>query len=191
MVDGVVPVDSRGRHLRPAIIWMDRRAEAQSRALGQRIAKARIFDVTGLNLDSSHVAPKILWLRDEEPDVYEAAEAMLLPGSYVVHRLTGERIVDYSNASSTMLYDVRSKDWSAEMLSATDLDPGTLGRVAPADEVAGVLTEAAARNVGLEVGTRFVVGCGDEHGGRLGAGLVAEPRLRHHGHRRTRMRSSG
>nr|MDQ5811611.1 FGGY family carbohydrate kinase [Actinomycetota bacterium] len=108
-VDGVVPVDPRGRHLRPAIIWMDRRAEAQSRALGQRIAKARIFDVTGLNLDSSHVAPKILWLRDEEPDVYEAAEAMLLPGSYVVHRLTGERVVDYSNASSTMLYDVRSK----------------------------------------------------------------------------------
>jgi xylulokinase len=171
-VDGVVPVDSRGRHLRPAIIWMDRRAEAQSRALGQRIAKARIFDVTGLNLDSSHVAPKILWLRDEEPDVYEAAEAMLLPGSYVAHRLTGERIVDYSNASSTMLYDVRSKDWSEEMLSVTDLDPGTLGRVAPADEVAGVLTEAAARDVGLEVGTKVVVGCGDEHGACLGAGLV-------------------
>jgi xylulokinase len=151
---------------------MDRRAEAQSRALGQRIAKARIFDVTGLNLDSSHVAPKILWLRDEEPDVYEAAEAMLLPGSYVAHRLTGERIVDYSNASSTMLYDVRSKDWSAEMLSATDLDPDTLGRVAPADEVAGVLTEAAARDVGLGVGTKVVVGCGDEHGACLGAGLV-------------------
>src|SRR4029450_8423605 len=98
--------------------------------------------------------------------------AMLLASRSVPHRLTGERIVDYSNASSTMLYDVRSKDWSAEMLSATDLDPDTLGRVAPADEVAGVLTAAAARDVGLEVGTRVVVGCGDEHGACLGAGLV-------------------
>ena len=171
-VDGVVAVDGRGRHLRPAIIWMDRRAEAQRRALGGRIPEERIFEITGLNLDSSHVAPKILWLRDEEPEAYREAEAFLLPGSYLVHRLTGERIVDYSNASSTMLYDVRSKDWSEEMLSAAELDPRTLGRVAPADEVAGVVTEAAAGEVGLEPGTKVVVGCGDEHGACLGAGLV-------------------
>ena len=105
----MVAVDARGRHLRPTIVWMDRRAEAQSRALGGRIPAVRIFDITGLNLDSSHVAPKILWLRDEEPEAYRDASAFLLPGSYLVHRLTGEMVVDYSNASSTMLYDVRSK----------------------------------------------------------------------------------
>jgi len=171
-VDGVVAVDARGRHLRPAIVWMDRRAEAQCRALDERIPAGRIFDITGLNLDSSHVAPKILWLRDEEPETYRDVSAFLLPGSYLVHRLTGEMVVDYSNASSTMLYDVRSKDWAAEMLSAADLDPVWLGRVAPADEVAGVLTEGAAREVGLESGTKVVVGCGDEHGACLGAGLV-------------------
>ncbi len=171
-VDGVVAVDARGRHLRPTIVWMDRRAEAQRRALGERIPAQRIFDITGLNLDSSHVAPKILWLRDEEPEAYRDASAFLLPGSYLVYRLTGEMVVDYSNASSTMLYDVRSKDWAAEMLSAADLDPVRLGRVAPADEVAGVLTEDAAREVGLEPGTKVVVGCGDEHGACLGAGLV-------------------
>jgi xylulokinase len=171
-VDGVVAVDTQGRHLRPAIIWMDRRAEAQRRALGARISGERIFDVTGLNLDSSHVAPKILWLRDEEAEIYQAASSFLLPGGYLVYRLTGERVVDYSNASSTMLYDVRSRGWSAEMLSAADLDPERLGRVAPADEVAGGLTRTAAREVGLDPGTKVVVGCGDEHGACLGAGLV-------------------
>lgn len=175
-VDGVVAVGAGGDALRPAIIWMDRRAEVQSAALGERMPAQRIFDLTGLNLDSSHVAPKILWLRDEEPEVYERAEAFLLPGSYLVHRLTGEKVVDYSNASSSMLYDVREKDWSEEMLTAVALDTGLLGRVAPADEVAGTLTPAAAREIGLEPGTKVVVGCGDEHGACLGAGLV-EPDL--------------
>lgn len=171
-VDGVVAVDAQGRHLRPAIIWMDRRAEPQRRALGGRIPEERIFDLTGLNLDSSHVAPKILWLRDEEPEAYREASSFLLPGSYLVHRLTGERVVDYSNASSTMLYDVRSRGWSEEMLSAADLVADELGRVAPAEEVAGVLSRSAAREVGLDPGTKVVVGCGDEHGACLGAGLV-------------------
>ncbi|QYJ16071.1 Xylulose kinase [Rubrobacter xylanophilus DSM 9941] len=175
-VDGVVAVGPGGGPLRPAIIWMDRRAEAQSRALRDRVPAGRVFEVTGLNLDSSHVAPKILWLREEEPEVYRSASAFLLPGSYLVYRLTGEKVVDYSNASSSMLYDVRKKDWSEEMLAVANLDPALLGRVAPADEVAGTLTEDSAREIGLRAGTRVVVGCGDEHGACLGAGLV-EPDL--------------
>jgi xylulokinase len=80
-VDGVVAVGSEGKHLRPAIIWMDRRAEAQREALGQQIPPERIFEVTGLNLDSTHVAPKILWLRDEEPEVYEDATSFSSPAA--------------------------------------------------------------------------------------------------------------
>lgn len=175
-VDGVVAVGAGGEPLRPAIIWMDRRAETQSRALRDQVLAGRVFEITGLNLDSSHVVPKILWLRDEEPEVYRGASAFLLPGSYLVYHLTGEKVVDYSNASSSMLYDVRKRDWSEEMLAVAGLDPALLGRVAPADEVAGALTERAAREVGLRVGTKVVVGCGDEHGACLGAGLV-EPDL--------------
>jgi xylulokinase len=175
-VDGVVAVGPDGRALRPAILWLDRRAEAQTAALGRQVGEAEIFDLTGLNLDSSHVAPKILWLREQEPEVYESAEALLLPGSYVVHRLTGEAVVDYSNASSTMVYDVRARDWSPRMLDITGIDRELLGRVAPAREVAGALTAAAAEEIGLAEGTKVVVGCGDEHGACLGAGLV-RPRL--------------
>jgi xylulokinase len=171
-VDGVVAVGAGREPLRPAVIWMDRRAEAQSAALGRRMPAERVFGLTGLNLDSSHVAPKILWLRDEEPEVYGQAEAFLLPGSYLVHRLTGEKVVDYSNASSSMLYDVRAKGWSEEMLAAAELDAALLGRVAPAEEVAGTLSGEAAREIGLTAGTNVIVGCGDEHGACLGAGLV-------------------
>jgi xylulokinase len=176
-VDGVVAVGHEGTHLRPAIVWMDRRAEAQTMALGERIAEQRIFEITGLNLDSTHVAPKMLWMRDKEPEAYEAAEAFLLPGSYVVFRLTGELAVDYSNASSTMLYDVREKGWSEEMLAAAGVDQGLLGRVVAAEEVAGTVTQDAAQQIGLEPGTRVVAGCGDEHGACLGAGLVTSDRI--------------
>ena len=133
-VDGVVAVNARGHHLRPTIVWMDRRAEAQCRALGERIPAQRIFDITGLNLDSSHVAPEILWLRDKEPEAYRDASAFLLPGSYLVYRLTGEMVVDYSIASSTMLYDVQNRGWSKEMLAVTGIDEALLGRVDAADK---------------------------------------------------------
>ena len=171
-VDGVVAVGSDGRPLRPAILWLDRRAEKQTAALGERIGEAELFALTGLNLDSSHVAPKILWLREREPEVYAQAQALLLPGSYVVHRLTGAAVVDFSNASSSMLYDVREQDWSPRMLELADLDRERLGRVAAAREVAGTLTSEAAAELGLTTRTKVVVGCGDEHGACLGAGLV-------------------
>ena len=146
--------------------------ERQCSELRHSIDPDRIFAITGLNLDSSHVVPKILWLRAEEPHIYRAARAMLLPGSYIVFHLTGERMVDYSDASSSMLYDVRRKQWSTDMVAATEIDPTLLGRIAPADHVAGTLTPAAARELGLTTRTRVVVGCGDEHGASLGAGLV-------------------
>jgi len=119
-VDGLVATDRNGEAVRPAIIWMDRRAEAQCDALAKRIPRERIFRITGLNLDSSHVATKILWLRDKEPASFRAMNGALLPGVYFVQKLTGERVIDYSNASSTMLYDVTHRNWSKEMLAAAE-----------------------------------------------------------------------
>jgi xylulokinase len=172
-VDGLVATDGNGQALCPAIIWMDRRAEAQCGQIGERISPSRVFEITGLNLDSSHVAPKILWLRDKEPGVFRAATALLLPGSYLIQQLTGECVVDYSNASSTMLYDVSERSWSNEMLAATELDDRRLGRITSSLAVVGTLRQTAARGLGLEPGTKLVVGCGDEHAACLGSGLVA------------------
>jgi xylulokinase len=171
-VDGVVAVDETGAVLHPAIIWLDRRAEAQTTALGRRIPSRELFDRSGLNLDSSHVAPKILWLRDHAPEAYARTAVFHLPGSWAVERLTGTAVVDHSNASSTLLYDVRRRDWSDTLLDAAGLDRSRLPRVADSTDVAGTVTPAAAAALGLTVECRVAVGSGDEHAACLGAGVL-------------------
>ncbi len=172
-VDGLVAVDADGEALLPAIIWLDRRASAQVGAL-EGLDRSEIRRITGLNLDASHVAPKILWLRDAHPDAFERAAGLLLPGSALVAWLTGEQVLDHANASSTLLYDVSDRTWSAEMLGATGLDTHRLGTICAASEVAGPLRPVAAKMIGLTPSTRVVVGTGDEHGASLGAGAIRE-----------------
>ena len=171
-VDGLVCVGARDEALRPAIIWLDRRATAQCDALAELISATDIFHLTGANLDSSHVAPKILWVRDNEPRIFEQARYFLLPGSYLAYRLTGEVVVDYSNASSTLLLDVRQKAWSPRMLQLTGLDAARMGRVEGATFVTGTLTREAADRLGLTTRTLVAVGSGDEHAACVGAGVT-------------------
>ena len=171
-VDGVVAVDEKGRDLHPAIVWLDRRAEDETAALGRRMSPAELFERSGLNLDSSHVAPKILWLRAHAPAAFARAATFHLPGSWAVARLTGTSVVDHSNASSTLLYDVRTRDWSDELLAAAGLDRERLPRVADSTAVAGTLTADAAAELGLTTDCLVAVGCGDEHAACLGAGVL-------------------
>lgn len=170
-VDGLVAVDAEGDALHPAIIWLDRRASAQADAI-DGLDEAAIRRITGLNLDASHVAPKILWLRDNHPHVYERAAGLLLPGSALVAWLTGEHVLDHANASSTLLYDVTDRTWSPEMLEATRLDADRLGTIQAASAIAGPLRPSPAEEMGLTPSTNVVVGSGDEHGASLGAGAI-------------------
>jgi len=171
-VDGVVAVDASGKPLSPAIIWMDRRAVEQCSQAAQRASQARLFDLSGLNLDPSHVAPKIRWLHDHQPDVYSRARYFLLAGSYLAYALTGELGVDYSNASSTLLMDVRHKDWSSELCEIFDIDSDRLAPVLPATQVLGSLRSEIAAEIGLSAKTPVVLGSGDEHAACLGAGVI-------------------
>lgn len=173
-VDGVVAVDEALQPLAPAIIWMDRRATRQADRLRQILDPADVLRITGLNLDAYHVAPKILWLRDEHPELTERTRAYLLPGSYLVGRLTGELVVDHANASSTMLYDVEHRTWSERMLEATGIDVSLLAPISAARSVAGTLLPSVAADLGLDPRCRVVVGTGDEHGACLGAGAIRE-----------------
>lgn len=171
-VDGVVAIDKNGQPLSPAIIWMDRRAVSQCEMVGARISKKAIFDITGLNLDATHVAPKIRWLADQEPHLFDRTAALLLPGSYLAFALTGELGVDYSNASSTMLMDVRKRAWSQPMCAAFDIPMNLLAPMYPATHVLGTLTLHAAELLGLNTSTKVVLGSGDEHAACLGAGVT-------------------
>lgn len=171
-VDGIVAIDSNGLPLRPAIIWMDRRAGVQCAAVRRQINPARVTALSGLNLDASHVAPKIRWIAEHEPAIDARTAHFLLPGSYIGYYLTGELAVDYSNASSTLLLDVRTREWSPELCNAFEIDPARLAAVRAADSPLGTLRPAAAAALGLRPGTLVVVGCGDEHAACLGAGVV-------------------
>jgi xylulokinase len=171
-VDGVVPIDSTGAVLRPAIIWMDRRAVAQCDSVAARHSASHLFDLSGLNLDPSHVAPKIRWLAENDPATYEKAQHFLLPCSYVGYYLTGEIAVDYANASSSLLMDVRTREWSAELCQAFDIPVERLAPILPANAVLGRLKKDIAERLNLPANIPVTVGTGDEHAACLGAGVV-------------------
>jgi xylulokinase len=171
-LDGMVACDERGRPLRPALIWMDRRAEPQARRVAEAVSPDDFYRLSGANLDSSHAVFKALWIRDEEPEVFERARWLLPPGSYVLQEVTGERCVDPSNASSLALLDPRTRTWSEELLEVTEVDRQMLPEVAPSARPVGSISKEFARATGLDPETVVAVGCGDEMAATLGGGVV-------------------
>jgi xylulokinase len=172
-VDGLVAIDERMRPLRPGIIWLDRRATRQSDALAEAAGEGRLIERTGLNPDASHTAPKAMWLRDEEPEHYRAARWLAPVGGYLNGWLTGEVVQDHANASSTLLYDLRRRAFSDELVAHAGLDPERLPAIRPATEVIGALRPDVAEQLGLSPRCQVVVGTGDEHAAAVGAGALA------------------
>ncbi|MGB7806676.1 MAG: FGGY family carbohydrate kinase [Actinomycetota bacterium] len=173
-LDGMVVCDGDARPVRPAMIWMDRRAEVQAAELAEQISPEDFYRAVGANLDSSHAVFKALWVRDEEPDAWKTVTHIMPPGSYVMRHATGEFAVDFSNASSLALLDPRTRSWSAEALEATGIDEAMLPRLGAGTEPVGTVTAAFAEASGLHVSTVVAMGCGDEMAATLGAG-VFEP----------------
>ena len=172
-LDGMVVCDAGGRPVRPAMIWMDRRAEAQAAALAERLSPQSFYRAVGANLDSSHAVFKAMWVRDEEPGAWKEAVSIMPPGSYVLRHATGELAVDYSNASSLALLDPRTRDWSDDALAATEIDEAMLPRLGPGTEAVGSITGTFADATGLDPSTVVAIGCGDEMAATLGAGVFA------------------
>jgi xylulokinase len=173
-VDGFVPVDGHGVPIYSSIIWMDRRAVEQTARVARLHDAKRLFNLSGLNLDPYHVAPKIRWFMDNEPGLSERSRYFLLPGSYVAYFLTGELGVDYSNASSTLLMNVTARVWSPELLEIFQIDPSTMAPIYPANHVLGRLRPEIANQMGLSSKTLVILGSGDEHAASLGAGVVRD-----------------
>jgi xylulokinase len=171
-VDSVVPVDAAGEPIGPAIIWLDRRADAQAERLRDQVGAQRLHQITGLVADPSHTGPKIAWIREEWPDVFAAAVAFPPAAGYLVRRLTGQLVIDHANASSSLLYDVGRRQWSDELLEAVGITAGQLGQIGESGDVAGTLTPEAAQRLGLTTGCAVLVGTGDDHAGAIGAGVI-------------------
>lgn len=163
-VDGCVAVDAGGEATAPCLIWMDRRATDEMPALPGDV-RAR----TGLVPDPGHMAAKIAWLERYRP----GAARYHQPVSYLVARLSGDHVVDHALASTTMLYDLGTRDWAADLLAAFAVNRARLPRIADAWAPAGALHDAGAALCGLPVGTPICVGTGDDFATPLGAGVTA------------------
>jgi xylulokinase len=172
-LDGMVVCDANGHPLRNAMIWMDRRAEAQAAAVARRVSRQDFYHHVGANLDSSHAAFKALWVKDEEPEVFARAARLMPPGSFVLMEAAGVAMVDYSNASSLALLDPRTRTWSEAILEATGLNVRMLPELVAGTVGAGLVTKAFAAATGLSLETCVVAGCGDEMAATLGAGVFA------------------
>jgi xylulokinase len=171
-VDGLVALDANLDALRPAIIWLDRRATRQSAALCDAVGEVELVTRTGLNPDASHTAPKAMWLRDQEAELYAKARWLAPVGGHLVGWLAGEVAQDHAHASSTLLYDLGARAWSARLVGLAGLDGDKLPPIHAATEVIGRLRRAAADELDLDTGCRVVVGTGDDHAAALGAGAL-------------------
>ena len=169
---GLVLLDAGGRVLRPAILWNDQRTGAQCDEIRARLGKARLIQLTGNDALTGFTAPKILWVREHEPDVYARAAHILLPKDYVRYQLTGEFATDKAGAAGTLLVDVKSRDWSAEVLEALDIPAEWLPRTHEGPEVTGYVSADAAEATGLQAGTPVVGGAGDQAAQAVGVGAV-------------------
>jgi xylulokinase len=113
---GLVLLDRAGRPMRPAILWNDQRTQSQCDEIHARLGRERFIQITGNQALTGFTAPKILWVQQEEPEVYGKARHVLLPKDYLRYQLTGEYALDKADGSGTVLFDLHSRDWSSEVL---------------------------------------------------------------------------
>ncbi len=169
---GLVLLDAANQVVRPALIWCDQRSQPQVDAINQAIGKANVVAHTANPMLTGFTLPKLLWVRDNEPQNFERVKKFLLPKDYIRFMLTGEHVTEVSDASGTGLLDVVTRRWSREMVERLKLDSGLLPGLKESVEVTGAVTAAAAAATGLKEGTPVVGGAGDQAASGIGNGIV-------------------
>ena len=169
---GAVLLDAGDAVLRPAILWNDQRTGAECDLIREVVGPERLVAITGNDALTGFTAPKLVWVRDHEPDVWQRVAHVLLPKDFVRLRLTGEHAMDKADGSGTMLFDLAARDWSAEVLAALEIDPAWMPPTFEGPEVTGTLTAEAAAATGLRAGTPVVAGGGDQAANAVGVGAV-------------------
>ena len=174
----IVPIDEDGKQIRNAIGWQDRRTVPQCDWILNCMSEDEVYAITGLTVDPYFSAPKILWIKENEESNFKNTYKFLLVHDYLIYRLSDELITDYSNASRTMLFDLRGGTWSERMLEALELPKEKLpAPVEPGTRV-GEITAHASNETGLKEGTPVVAGGGDQQCAALGVGVVREGMLK-------------
>jgi xylulokinase len=171
---GCVAVDRHARPLRSALIWADMRAGDEAQTIVEGVGMEEAYRITGHRASSSYSGAKMLWIRKHQPEIFRQTYKFLQAKDFVVARLTGNFVTDYSDASGTNLYDLQAWQWSEVILDAVQLDRALLPELYASIDVVGEVTSQVAAEVGLVTGTPVVIGGGDGSCAAAGAGVVRE-----------------
>ncbi len=169
---GLVVLDENGRVIRPAILWNDGRTSAQTDYLNETVGKEKLTDCTANIAFAGFTAPKLLWMRENEPELFARIRRIMLPKDYVNYVLTGVHCTDASDASGMLLFDVEHRCWSEEMLEICGIRTEQLPRVFESSEAVGCLLPAVAEELGLPAGVTVCAGAGDNAAAAVGTGTV-------------------
>ncbi|GAB4438762.1 MAG: xylulokinase [Anaerolineae bacterium] len=171
---GLTLLDGAGQVLRPALLWNDQRTGAECDEIRAALGKERLIRITGNDALTGFTAPKILWVKNNEPEIYAQIKQILLPKDYVRFRLTGQYATDKAGGAGTLLFDVQARDWSPEVLAALGIDPAWLPPTFEGTATTGVISAEAAAATGLLQGTPVVAGGGDQAANGVGIGAVVD-----------------
>jgi len=171
---GCLIVDKEGKPLRPIIIWADTRAGKQAEEMEKKLGMDYVYRTTGHRISASYSAAKLLWVRDNEAELYNRSYKLLHAKDYIIHKLTGNFVTDYSDASGTNLFDLNKKDWDQRILDELGIPRSMLPDPRPSTDKAGTITAEAALQTGLVEGTPVIIGGGDGSCACVGAGVVSE-----------------
>ena len=169
---GLVILDEEARVIRPSLIWCDQRSQPQVDWINETAGQEMVLRSIANPVLTGFTLPKLLWVREHEPSLFERVRRMLMPKDYIRFQLTGEFASDVSDASGTALFDVVHRRWSLELVDKLGLDRGILPRVYESNEITGTITEEAASETGLAAGTPVVGGGGDQAASAVGNGIV-------------------
>jgi xylulokinase len=169
---GLVLLDGAGEVLRPAILWNDQRTQSQCDEIHRRIGCEKFIQITGNVALTGFTAPKILWVQENEPDVYAKAQHVLLPKDYIRYKLTGEYAIDKADGAGTVLFDLKQRAWSADVLAALGIPAAWMPLTFDGPEFTGKITPEAAAATGLKAGTPVAAGGGDQAAQAVGVGAV-------------------
>jgi xylulokinase len=170
---GSVLLDEGGEVVRPAILWNDQRTEAECNEIRRLVGPERLIEISGNDALTGFTAPKLMWVKHNEPANWARVAHVLLPKDYVRFRLTDELAVDVADGSGTILFDLAARTWSPEILSALGIEPTLLPATHEGPEVTGTISREAAEATGLPTGIPVVAGGGDQSANAVGVGAVS------------------
>ncbi|MBP6491998.1 MAG: xylulokinase [Clostridia bacterium] len=169
---GLVALDDKDQVIRPAILWNDGRTEAETQYLNQEIGEKKLAEYTGNIAFAGFTAPKLLWMKKNEPKKFGAIKKIMLPKDYLVYQLTGAFTTDVSDASGMLLLDVKNRKWSKEMLEICGIQEEMLPEIKESYDVSGQLKSELAVSLGLTGTISVVAGAGDNAAAAIGTGTV-------------------